>query len=52
MSDAATPPAETPIAGSVETPFRRFCRDYMESRVATVALAVLAAIILIALFAP
>ena len=49
MSDAVTPPAtptadEAPIAGAVETPFRRFCRDYMESRIATVALAVLVAI--------
>ncbi len=54
MSDAATPSAGATPAGTVkvETPFRRFCRDYADSRVATAALAVLAAIILLALFAP
>ncbi|MAO54335.1 MAG: peptide ABC transporter permease [Rhodospirillaceae bacterium] len=36
----------------METPFRRFCRDYAESRIATGALVVLVAIILVALLAP
>ncbi|PIW26542.1 MAG: peptide ABC transporter permease, partial [Rhodospirillales bacterium CG15_BIG_FIL_POST_REV_8_21_14_020_66_15] len=54
MSDGAIPQAAAPRddAVAVETPFRRFCRDFAESRIATAALVVLAAIILIALFAP
>jgi peptide/nickel transport system permease protein len=54
MSDGAAPLATTAPAdaGKVETPFHRFCRDYADSRIATAALAVLAAIILLALFAP
>ncbi len=53
MSDAVTSPAPAPAeAGAVETPFRRFCRDYAESRIATGALVVLVAIILVALLAP
>ena len=36
----------------VETPFRRFASEYLESPVATVALFMLATIILLALFAP
>ncbi|MEK9673246.1 MAG: ABC transporter permease [Rhodospirillaceae bacterium] len=37
---------------AVETPFQRFRRDFFESRVATVALAVLGVIVILALFAP
>ena len=46
---------QSPAAGGdqgVETPFRRFCRDYAESRIATGALVVLVAIVLLAVFAP
>ena len=55
MSDAAVDTATTKpdaAAAPVETPFRRLCRDYVESPLATAALVLLAAIILLALFAP
>lgn len=45
---AATRPPPPPI----ETPFRRFMADYLENRVAAVALALLAVIMLLSLIAP
>jgi peptide/nickel transport system permease protein len=48
-------PAETPPAAPemvVETPFQRFRSEFFESRIATVALAVLCTIIVLALIAP
>jgi len=39
-------------AAKVETPFRRFATEFLESPVATVALIMLATIVLLALFAP
>ena len=39
-------------AAAVETPFRRFASDFLESRIATAALAVFAVIAFIAVFAP
>ncbi|MEQ8229232.1 MAG: ABC transporter permease [Rhodospirillales bacterium] len=47
-----TPAAGDGDAAAVETPFRRFCRDYAESRIATGAFFLLVAIVLVALFAP
>ncbi len=44
-------PAE-PVPAKPESPFRRFVAAYFESRIATLALAVLAVIVFIALFAP
>ena len=54
MSDGATETVtETvQVSGAVETPFRRLVRDYFESRLAAVALVVLAAIIALAALAP
>ncbi|HVY43181.1 MAG: ABC transporter permease [Bacteroidota bacterium] len=46
LSDPHTP------AGAVETPFRRFASAYLESRLATFALFLLALIIVLALIAP
>lgn len=46
LSDLHTP------AGAVETPFRRFASAYLESRLATFALFLLALIIVLALIAP
>jgi peptide/nickel transport system permease protein len=46
LSDPHTP------AGAVETPFRRFASAYLESRLATLALFLLALIIVLALIAP
>ncbi len=42
----------TPEVLKVETPFQRFASDFMENRIAVVALVVLAGIVFIALFAP
>lgn len=47
-----TPAADDGNAPAVETPFRRFCRDYAESRIATGAFFLLVAIVLVALLAP
>lgn len=47
-----TPAADDGDAPAVETPFRRFCRDYAESRIATGAFFLLLAIVLVALLAP
>ena len=42
------------VAASIreETPFQRFRSDFFESRIATVALVTLIAIVLVAIFAP
>jgi len=52
IGDKAQPLNKAPSAPDVETPFMRFRSDFMESRVAAVALALLILIILIAIFAP
>ena len=55
MSGEATslnPVADDGDAPAVETPFRRFCRDYADSHIATGAFFLLVAIVLVALFAP
>ena len=44
--------AQAPAARVVETPFRRFVSEYLESPVATVALVALALLVTLALFAP
>ena len=51
----AEPPAVTVPAASkaaVETPFRRFAADFLESRIATLALLVLLLIVVLAVLAP
>ena len=51
----AEPPAVTVPAASkaaVETPFRRFAADFLESRIATLALLVLLLIVVLAILAP
>ena len=40
------------IAGTVETPWRRFATDFLDSRLAVVGLALLATVLFVALFAP
>ncbi len=45
-------PSDATHAGEDESPLRRFLTDFFESRVATVAVAVLLCIVFIALFAP
>lgn len=55
MSIAESEPAPTTparVATTVETPFRRFVSEYFESPVATVALVMLALIVLLAIIAP
>lgn len=54
MTDAAAPAALADPAPSakVETPFRRFASEFFESKIATGALVVLVAIIVLALLAP
>ena len=56
MSASARPPASADIAGGPapreQSPWRRFAADYLESRVATAALALLVLIVLLAVFAP
>ena len=44
--------AQAPASRVVETPFRRFVSEYLESPVATVALVALALLVTLALFAP
>ena len=50
LADDVAPVADA--AGPVETPFRRFLSDFLESHIAKGALAVLTIIVFIALFAP
>ena len=52
MSATIERAAESPVASPVETPFKRFVALYCESRIALSALAVLACIVTLALFAP
>ena len=40
------------IAGTVETPWRRFAADFLDSRLAVAGLALLATVLFVALFAP
>jgi len=51
-SEHAVPVALETDRVPVQTPFRRFLSDYFDSRIATVALAVLGVILFIAIFAP
>ena len=58
LAESKVPPlagdeaAAPEVAGPVETPFRRFLSDFLESHIAKGALAVLTIIVFIALFAP
>jgi peptide/nickel transport system permease protein len=52
MSSADKPAVATNGAAEVDTPFRRFASDFVESPVAVFALGMLAVIVFLALFAP
>lgn len=52
MTDTSASPASAANPAKVETPFQRFRSEFFESRVATFALAMLVAIIVLAIIAP
>lgn len=52
MTDTSASPASVGKPAKVETPFQRFRSEFFESRVATFALAMLVAIIVLAIIAP
>ena len=52
MSAVEQSPPDTVLVFAVETPWRRFCRDFVASRIATIGAALLLLLILAAVFAP